>query len=298
MLLHSSLTLFVVGSIGISIIMGRLQKANAAFRRSQQSLEAANKQLSAHAQALARSNDELRRFAYSVAHDLSTPVRSIAALTDLLVQRNASKLDESSLECASLIRDKAVRIQALIKGLLDYAAAVDITCATVSTDAGLAAHRALRDLESVLATTGAQVSVDQLPAVAAAEAPLVQVFTNLISNAIKYRHYARIPQVHVSAATQGDEVVCCVRDNGIGVDMQYASRIFAMFQRLHTDTSDGNGIGLALCKAIVESRGGRIWVESQVGTGSSFYFTLPKAGAAGKPPNDSGAPVPTLAASA
>ena len=292
-LMHSDLTLFAVVCVGISVIMGRLQKANHALRQAQQALEAANKQLSDHAGALSRSNDELSRFAYSVAHDLGTPARSIAALTDLLVHRNVARLDESSKECAALITSKASRIQAIIKGLLDYAAAVDKTGAVAFADAGLAVQQALRDLDAVITATGAEVMVDRLPGVAAAESQLVQVFTNLIANALKYCHHGRAPQVHISAAERGDEVLFCVRDSGIGIEMQYAGTIFGLFQRLNGETHEGCGIGLALCKAVVESRGGRIWVESEPGSGSSFYFTLPKAGSAA---NDAGLGVRTTSA--
>ena len=132
-LLHSSLALFVVIGIGISVIMGRLHKTNAVLLQAQGALESANKDLGERSKAVSQSNEELRRFAYSLAHDLSTPMRSIAGLTDLLVQRNAAKLDDSSKKCAALITNKATRIRAMIKGLLDYAAAVDRLGAAVST---------------------------------------------------------------------------------------------------------------------------------------------------------------------
>ena len=292
---HFDLTLFAVVCVGISVIMGRLQKANQALRKAQQALEAANQQLSDHSRALAQSNEELSRFAYSVAHDLGTPARSIAALTDLLVHRNAAKLEESSKECAALIISKASRIQAIIKGLLDYAAAVDKTGALGFADAGLSVQQALQDLEEVIAATGAEIMVDRLPAVAVAESQLVQVFTNLISNALKYCHHGRVPQVHISAVERGDEVVFCVRDTGIGLEMQYAGTIFGLFHRLNGEAHEGSGIGLALCKAVVEGRGGRIWVESEPGSGSSFYFTLPKAGSAA---NEAGPRMRTTSASA
>jgi signal transduction histidine kinase len=278
LLLRPRLVLFAIIGVGISVIMGRLQKANAALAQTQRALETANKQLSEHSRTLAQTNEELRRFAYSLAHDLSTPVRSIAALTDLLVQRNAAKLDDSSKECAALITNKATRIQAMINGLLDYAAAIDKSDTAVSANASLAVQKALQDLDSVIRATAAQITVaGELPFVAVVESQLIQVFSNLISNAMKYCHRGRIPHIHISAAAVGDDVVFCVRDNGIGIDMQYSGTIFGMFQRLHGDEYEGRGIGLALCKAIVESRGGRIWLESQPGNGSAFYFTLPKA---------------------
>jgi light-regulated signal transduction histidine kinase (bacteriophytochrome) len=114
-----------------------------------------------------------------------------------------------------------------------------------------------------------------------AEIQLVQVFSHLISNGIKYCHRGRKPCIHISATEQGDFYVFCVKDNGIGLEMQYAETIFGMFKRLHGDEYEGSGIGLAVCKAVVERNGGRIWVESQVGLGTSFYFTLPKSEQAG-----------------
>jgi len=286
-LLHSNLMLFAIVGAGISIVLGRMQSANTQLRKARADLEAANKQLSEQTQLLSQSNDELRRFAYSVAHDLSTPVRSIAALTELLVHRNLNRLDESSRECAALITGKAGRIQAMIKGLLDYAAAVDKSDTPASADAGVAVRKALQDVDSLIVSSGAQITFDPLPLVAAHESQLVQVFSNLISNAVKYRHRARAPRVHVSAAGQGNQFVFCVRDNGIGLDMRDADTVFGMFKRLHGDEYDGSGIGLALCKAIVESRGGRIWLESQLGEGTAFYFTLPKASAAIHAPESS-----------
>jgi signal transduction histidine kinase len=118
--------------------------------------------------------------------------------------------------------------------------------------------------------------MDPLPAVTSVESQLVQVFSNLISNSVKYGPRGRTPYIHISASEQTDDCVFCVKDNGIGVDMKYAGVIFDMFKRLHGDEYEGSGIGLALCKAVIERHGGRIWVESQSGQGANFYFTVPK----------------------
>lgn len=274
---HSSLGAFVVIGIGISVVMGRLQRANAALRRSREALQEANRQLSERERLLSRSNEELQRFAYALAHDLTTPVRSIHALTDLLIQRNADGLDESSKECARLILDKARRMQAMIKGLLDYAAAGESPDEKIHSHAGAAVQKALEDLDSMVVANNAEVAAGPLPVVAVAEEQLVQVFSNLISNGIKYCHGGRRPSIQISAAEQNGAHVFSVKDNGIGLDMDYADSIFGVFKRLHGAEYEGSGIGLALCKAVVESHGGRIWVESEVGQGTTFYFTLPAA---------------------
>ena len=288
-LVHSNVILFAVVGVGVSVVMGRLQQANSALLKSQRALQAANEQLSEQSRVLSRSNEELRRFAYALAHDLNTPIRAISALTDLLVQRNAARLDESSKECARLIAGKTVRMQAMIKGLLDYAAAADKSTAWTRVEADALVQRAMRDLDLMIASSGAEITVDRLPIIAAAETQLVQVFSNLISNAIKYCPRGRKPHIQISAKEQSDILVFCVKDNGIGMDMQYAEIIFGMFKRLHGEEYEGSGIGLALCRAVIESHGGRIWLESQIGQGTSFYFTLPNPRAtaqAGREPRE------------
>ena len=276
-LAHSSLGLFALVGIGISVVMGRLQKTNAASLQAQEALQTANQLLSERSQALSKGNEELQRFAYALAHDLNTPVRAIYALTDLLVQRNESKLDESSKECAALIANKAIRVQSMIKGLLDYAAAADQSTAVIPGDAGAAVEEAMQDLDSIIVSSGAEITVGPLPAVAVAASQLVQVFSNLIGNSIKYCQRGRKPSIQISATGQNHDYVFCVKDNGIGLEMQDAETIFGMFKRLHGDEYEGSGIGLALCKTVIEGHGGRIWLESQIGQGTTFYFTLPRS---------------------
>jgi light-regulated signal transduction histidine kinase (bacteriophytochrome) len=196
----------------------------------------------------------------------------------LLVQRNAEKLDDSSKECAGMIVNRVQRMQSMIKGLLDYAAAVEKPEERAVVDCNELVTRALQDLDSSVKDCGAQITVDSLPSVPATESHLVQVFSNLIGNGIKYRPSIRIPQIHISAIEKESEWVFCVTDNGIGLDMKYAKDIFGMFKRLHNeDEYEGSGIGLALSKIVIERHGGRIWVESELGKGSRFLFTLPKA---------------------
>jgi len=274
---NASLTLFALLGLGISAVMGRLHRINAALVETKEALQLANERLSERGRALSLANEELQRFAYVLAHDLNGSVRVICNLTELLVQQNTSKLDDNSKECAGLIVSKGLRMQAMIQGLLDYAAAVERPAEKTHTDAGTVVHRAIKDLDAMIHARGAVVTADEpLPHVDAVESRLVQVFSNLISNGIKYCPVDRSPRIQISATERSVDIVFCVADNGIGMDMKYAGSIFGMFNRLHGDEYEGTGIGLALCKAVIERHGGCIWVESQVGQGSQFYFTLPR----------------------
>ena len=273
---HSNVILFTILGVAVSFILGHLQKTNSALLRANDRLEAAHESLARHTAALSQANEELQRFAYAVAHDLNTPLRGISALTDLLVQRNAGKLDESSEECAAMIITRVQRMQSMIKGLLDYASAVEKPEIRTSVDCNAVVARAMQDLESAIRQCSAQITGTPLPSIPATESHLLQVFSNLIGNAIKYRPSVRQPQIHISAAEQGDDWVFCVSDNGIGLDMKYADEIFGMFRRLHGEGQfEGSGIGLALCKIVIERHGGRIWVESEIGKGCRFFFALP-----------------------
>jgi signal transduction histidine kinase len=274
---HSSLIVFVVLGVGISVIMGHLRRNNAALVLAKVRLESANEKLSERSKALTQANEELQRFAYALAHDLSTPLRGISALTELLVHRNMEMLDESSKECAQMIVSRVQRTLSMIKGLLDYAAAGERQEERALVNCSDLVKRAVEDLDSAIKECGAEITVDPMPSIPATGSHLVQVFSNLISNALKYRPSVRQPQIQISASERVDDWAFCVRDNGIGLDMQYADEIFGMFRRLHRDDSyPGNGIGLALCKMIVERHSGRIWVESEIGNGCRFFFTIPK----------------------
>lgn len=276
LLSQSSPALFAVFGIAATLIIEKLHDINAALSRAKAELEATNQKLSERTEALFQANEELQRFAYSLAHDLNTPLRSISALTDLLVQRNKDRIDDSSKECASLIVSTVLRMQRLIKGLLDYATAVEKPDERTIVDCNSVVERAIADMDSVIKLREAQITVEPLPQVRAVESHLIQVFSNLINNGIKYCPMTRIPVIYICAVEEQNEWKFCVKDNGIGLDMKYASDIFGMFKRLHGGEYEGTGIGLALCKVVVQRHSGRIWVESETGKGSSFYFTLPK----------------------
>ena len=229
---------------------------------------------------LRRSNAELERFAYVASHDLQEPLRMVASYTQLLARRYQGRLDEKADRFIAYAVEGATRMQALINDLLTFSRLGSRGPAPADTDAGEVLRRALANLEVAVRGSGAVVTHDPLPTVAADPTLLLQLFQNVLSNAIKFRAEAP-PRVHVSAAAQGGEWVFSVRDNGIGIDPAYAERVFVVFQRLHTRAEHpGTGIGLAICKKIVELHGGRMWLQSQPGEGSTFLFTLPAASGA------------------
>jgi PAS domain S-box-containing protein len=225
---------------------------------------------------LKRSNDELQQFAYVSSHDLQEPLRMVASYTQLLAKRYQGRLDSDADEFIAFAVDGCNRMQVLIQDLLAYSRSGTIEKALCEVSGEDALQEALENLQVTIKQSGALVSHDSLPVIQTDETQLAQVFQNLIGNAIKYRS-AEVPTVHISAEKIGnDEWIFSVRDNGLGIAPQYFEKIFVLFQRLHgRDEFEGTGIGLAICKKIVERLGGRIWVESQPGKGSTFYFSLP-----------------------
>jgi len=225
---------------------------------------------------LNRSNEELGQFAYIASHDLQEPLRMVASYTELLSRRYKGKLDADADEFITFAVDGANRMQRLIQDLLVYSRVGTKGKELLVTSSEEALEQALVNLRGAIESSGAQVTHDPLPSVMADEMQLVQLFQNLLGNAIKYQSPGIIPQVHISAAKNGSEKYkFSVHDNGLGIDPIYFDKIFVMFQRLHKrDEYAGTGIGLAICKKIVERHGGSISVESQPGQGSTFLFTL------------------------
>ena len=239
-------------------------------------LEAAQGELEKTAAELRRSNQELEQFAYVASHDLQEPLRKIASFCNLLESRYASQLDDRASTYLHYIVDGAMRMQALVNDLLLYSRVTTRGQEFAPANMDDVMQEAQANLDVAIAECKAQVSCDALPAVFGDAPQLVRLLQNLIGNAIKYRGEAP-PQVHLAAAKERDEWVFSVRDNGIGIAPEYAERIFVIFQRLHTrEEYGGTGIGLAVCKKIVERHGGRIWVESAEGAGATFRFTLPQ----------------------
>ena len=226
---------------------------------------------------LKRSNDELQQFAYVSSHDLQEPLRMVTSYTQLLAGRYKGRLDSDADEFIAFAVDGCNRMQGLIKDLLAYSRAGTNGKVLHEVSAENALKEALANLRATIDESSAVVTHDALPAIRTDETQLTQVFQNLVGNAIKY-HGTEVPHVHVSATKNGgNEWTFSVRDNGLGIDPQYFDRIFILFQRLHgRDEFEGTGIGLAICKKILERLGGRIWVESQPEKGSTFYFALPE----------------------
>jgi PAS domain S-box-containing protein len=229
---------------------------------------------------LKRSNAELEHFAYVASHDLQEPLRMIASYTELLAHRYKGRLDSDADEFIAYAVDGSHRMQQLIQDLLAFSRAGADGKAAEKMSGEVALQGALQNLQAMIGESGALVTHDSLPVLTINETLLTQIFQNLIGNAIKYRG-PDTPRVHVSAAILADNaVVFSVRDNGLGIDPQYFDRIFVLFQRLHgRDEFEGTGIGLAICKKILERIGGRIWVESQPNRGSTFHFAVPDRGA-------------------
>ena len=229
---------------------------------------------------LARSNGELQQFAYVASHDLQEPLRAVAGYCQLLESRYSDRLDDDARQFIGFAVEGAERMRALIHGLLDYSRIESQGRTPQPVDASEAIQSALADLRELIVETDARINVhlDRLSEVLADGAQLARLFQNLIGNAIKYRGENR-PEIEISCKTDGHECVFSIRDNGIGIEPKYADRIFVIFQRLHTRREyPGTGIGLAICRRIVERHGGRIWLESHPGKGSTFYFTLPTEG--------------------
>jgi PAS domain S-box-containing protein len=231
-------------------------------------------ELTAANEELGRSNRDLEQFAYVASHDLQEPLRIVAGYLQLLERRYKARLDADADEFIRFAVDGAARMQNLIVDLLAYSRVGTQERRSAPTPCGAVVEQALANLRRSIEETGAKVTVDPLPTVAGDAAQLVQLFQNLIGNALKFRS-DRPPEIHVGAEPQDGAWRFFVRDNGLGIEPQYAERIFVIFQRLHTrEKYPGTGIGLAICKRIVERHGGRLWMESKPGLGSTFYFTL------------------------
>ena len=224
---------------------------------------------------LTSSNRDLEQFAYVASHDLQEPLRMVASFTQLLALRYQDQLDEKGRKFIEYAVDGATRMQRLIDDLLTYSRVGTRGGVMESTDTRAALDEALRNLHAGISENGAQVTISDLPTVRADPSQLVQLFQNLVGNALKFRRPDELPRINISAEYLGKEWRFTIQDNGIGIDPQYADKVFIIFQRLHTRKEyPGTGIGLAVCKRIVERHGGRIWMESTPGQGTTFFFTL------------------------
>ncbi len=224
---------------------------------------------------MARSNKDLEQFAYVASHDLQEPLRTVIGFVQLLQKRYNNQLDAEANQFIDFTVDGAKRMEALIKDLLAYARVGSHGKELAPTDAGTALRQALDNLNTRIHETAAEITCGELPTIRADNVQLVQLFQNLIGNALKF-HGETPPKIRVDASRNEDHWRFTVRDNGIGIAPEALDRIFLIFERLHTRTQyPGTGIGLAICKRIVDRHGGRIWVESEPGQGATFSFTLP-----------------------
>jgi PAS domain S-box-containing protein len=235
----------------------------------------AEEMLKSKLEELARSNTELEQFAYVSSHDLQEPLRMISSYLQLLQRRYQGNLDDKADKYIHFAVDGAFRMQGLINDLLEFSRVTSRAREPEPVDCEFVLNQALSNLEVSMKENEATVSYGSLPEVIADSTQLVQVFQNLIINSMKF-HSEEPPQIYICAEEKSSEWVFSVQDNGIGIDPQYSEKIFEVFKRLHKkEEYEGTGIGLAVCKKIVERHGGRIWVESELGKGSTFYFTLP-----------------------
>ncbi len=226
-------------------------------------------------QELKRSNRDLEQFAYVASHDLQEPLRMVATYTQLLAERYQGKLDETADKYIRYAVDGALRMQSLVQDLLAFSRVGRQGSDFASIDAHEIVAVAMKNLYAAIAEGGARIHCAQLPVVVADRCQLTQLFQNLIGNAIKFRG-AEPPLIHITAERNDKDWLFSVVDNGIGIAPEHAETVFAIFKRLHTRAEyPGSGIGLSICKKIVEQHGGRIWVESEAGCGSAFKFTLP-----------------------
>lgn len=276
----------VAGPGELGYLATAFNRMTANLKKSYQEMEAevihrkkAEKALGKQAQDLARSNRDLEQFAYVASHDLQEPLRNVTNCVQLLEKRYKSEPGSDAAKWADLAVDSCARMKNLIDDLLEFSR-VGTRCNPLeSTDCEEALTRALANLRSTIKESGAIITHDPLPTLNADATQLSQLFQNLVSNGIKFRG-EEPPQVHVSAEKNDREWLFSIRDNGIGVDPQYNDRIFVIFQRLHLKSEyPGTGIGLAIAKKIVERHGGRIWTQSNGGSGSTFCFTMPTGAA-------------------
>jgi light-regulated signal transduction histidine kinase (bacteriophytochrome) len=257
----------------------------AAVELARAEIEAARVQLEAQAQDLARSNRDLEQFAYVASHDLQEPLRKVASFCQMLERRYAGQLDERANQYIAFAVDGAKRMQQLINDLLTFSRVGRVESPMVDVDLQACVRTAVDNLSVAIAGSAAVVRAEGLPHVIGEPGLLTQLVQNLVANAIKFRG-AEAPVVTISAERAGAFWELSCADNGLGIEPQYAERIFVIFQRLHgKDEYSGTGIGLALCKRIVEYHGGQIWLDQSAGAGATFRWTLPPVAAAPESPS-------------
>jgi signal transduction histidine kinase len=252
----------------MSRLAGSLNKMNSVLKTSFQRLEHSNLEL-------ARANNDLERFTYLASHDLKEPVRMVSIYAQMLEERYQDRLDNEGREFIRFAVEGSHRIINLLNDLLEYVRLTQAVVHCQNVDTKMALGKVLEGMEGMIDSLDAHIVADELPQVWADDTQLVKLFRNLLENALKFRG-EKSPEIRIHAEKIVDEWVFSVSDNGIGIDREYAERIFVIFQRLHVrEDYSGNGVGLTICKKIVELHGGRIWFDSRPGEGTTFYFSLP-----------------------
>lgn len=250
-----------------------------AFNQMSLNIENNELELKRQKEELASSNAELEQFAYVASHDLQEPLRMVASYVQLLAKRYQGKLDQDADDFIHYAVDGSQRMQNLINDLLVFSRVGTKGKELKPVDFEVVLQHVLTNLQHAIQESNSLVTHDPMPTLMADSTQMVQLFQNLVGNAIKFRDDKRAPVIHIGIKQQGNEWLFTVRDNGIGFDPKYRDRIFLIFQRLHNKTKyQGTGIGLSICKKIVERHGGKIWVESEAGSSTTFYFTLPDRG--------------------
>jgi signal transduction histidine kinase len=225
---------------------------------------------------LEAANKELESFSYSVSHDLRTPLRAIDGYSLILLEDYAGKLDVEGMRLLNVVRDNTSRMSQLIDDILNFSRTGRLELTFAEIDMEKLAHRVFEELQPGVVGANLQVEIEPIPPLKGDSAMMHQVFVNLLSNAIKFSSAKEVARIKVGASTGGGETIYYVKDNGAGFDMQYANKLFGVFQRLHGVTEfDGTGIGLAIVKRIITRHGGRVWAEGEVGKGATFYFSIP-----------------------
>ena len=251
----------------------KLKKSEEEIRRLNTGLE---NEVEKRTADLVAMNKELEQFAYVAAHDLQEPLRMISSYTQLLERRYKDKFDDDANDFIHFIVDGAVRMQRLLNDLLDYSRVSSNAKDFEQVNTSLVLGNVILNLQQLINENSAFISNDYLPVVKSNESQIYQLFQNLIRNAIKFKKKSELPRIHISCERKNDQYEFSFRDNGIGIDMQYHDRIFIIFQRLHSSSEYvGTGIGLSVCKRIVERHRGKIWFESKENEGTTFYFTIP-----------------------
>ncbi len=228
------------------------------------------------AKELENVNRDLEQFAYVASHDLQEPLRMISSYTQLLERKYKDKLDQDANDYIHFAVDGAIRMQKLLINLLDFSRVSTRSKSFEQVDTKTIAGQAISNLQQLILENTALITNYDLPVIQADEMQILQVFQNLIENAIKFKKKAELPKIHITCSRQHNMYQFSIADNGIGIEMQYHDRVFIVFQRLHsTKDYPGTGIGLSICKRIIERHGGTIWFESEVNEGTTFYFTIP-----------------------